>query len=98
MVNKCSVVGCKTVEKSAVFQIPNKNLDLKERWINFLNRQDLLQKDTFLFVCVCHFQDKYLNRENGQRTRLKSHLNAVPTIHPESIIKSTPSLLPNLSS
>ena len=64
----------------------------------FINRQDLSQKDTFLFVCVCHFQDKYLNRENGQRTRLKSHLNPVPTIHPESITKSSPSLLLNLSS
>ena len=45
MPNKCSVFGCfinyKEHEEGHVFGIPTKNEDLKERWIKFINRQDI---------------------------------------------------------
>ena len=85
MVNKCIVVGCYTNfeghGKGAVFGLP-KDRDLKCRWIRFLNRQDF-GSSSYVFICERHFEDKYLNRCNEKRTRLKNKLKPIPSIYTE---------------
>lgn len=96
MVNRCNVVACKYRKDSTIFKISHKNRDLKERWLKFLHRK-IVPQEKYIFICEDHFEEKYLNKENNQRTRLRMSLNPVATIHPESLIKEKPSVFPNLT-
>ena len=96
MVNRCNVVESKYKRDAAVFKVPQKNPELKEKWLKFLNRKDLPQEN-YIFICEHHFEEKYLKKENDHRTRLRMSLNPIPTIYPESIVKDMPSVLPNLT-
>ena len=85
MVNKCSVVGCFTNydghDKGTVFGLP-KDVDIKHCWIKFLNRENFSECLSYIFICEKHFDDKYLNKINGKRTRLINKLKPVPSIYP----------------
>ena len=100
MVNTCSVYGChseKEQTKAAVFKFPKENTELRQRWLRFINRKNLNPNSSYLFICERHFKEKYLNKQNNQRVRLCNAKNPVLTIHPPSIVKTTPSVLPTLS-
>ena len=45
MLNRCNVVECKYKKDAAVFKVPQKNPELKEKWLKFLNRNDLPQEN-----------------------------------------------------
>ena len=99
MVNTCSVYGChseKEQTKAAVFKFPKENTELRQRWLRFINKKNVNPNSSYLFICERHFEEKYLNKQNNQRVRLCNAKNPVPTIHPPSIVKTTPSVLPNL--
>lgn len=98
MVNSCSVYGCynkKDDPKIAVFKIP-KEEEIRKRWLKFLNRRDLNENSSYIFVCEKHFEEQYLNRDNKQRVRFRKGISPVPTIQPQSVVSKTPSSLPNL--
>ena len=100
MVNTCSVYGChseKEQTKTAVFKFPKENTELRQRWLRFINRKNVNPNSSYLFICVKHFEEKYLNKQNNQRVRLCNAKNPVPTIHSPSIVNTTPSVLPTLS-
>ena len=100
MVNTCSVFGChseKEQTKAAVFKFPKENTELRQRWLRFINRKNVNPNSSYLFICERHFEEKYLNKQNNQRVRLCNAKNPVPTIHPPSIVNTTPSVLPTLS-
>ena len=71
IVNRCNVVECKYKKDAAVFKVPKKNPELKEKWFKFLTRKDLPQEN-YLFKCEHHFEEKYLKKENDHRTRLRA--------------------------
>ena len=59
MVNRCNVVECKYKKDVAVFKVPQKNPELKEKskWLKFLNRKDPPQ-EKYIFICEHHFEEK----------------------------------------
>ena len=99
MVNKCSVVGCKTGYTSTstsataittVFSLP-RDPELK-KVDSILPRKDYSVTSSTK-VCFLHFENKYI-KFNDQRPRLIWHTNPVPTIHPPTTkpsLQSTPS-------
>ena len=96
MFNRCNVVESKYKKDAAVFKVPQKNPDSKEKWLKFLNRKDPPQEN-YIFICEPHFEEKYLKKENDHRTRLRMSLNPIPTMYPESLVKDMPSFFPNLT-
>ena len=64
---------------------------------HLFNRKNVNPNSSYLFICERHFEEKYLNKQNNQRVRLCNAKNPVPTIHPPSIVNTTPSVLPTLS-
>ena len=83
--------------KSCCFQVSKgKCRIIRHRCLRFINRKNV-DPNSYLFICEKHFEEKYLNKQNNQRVRLCNAKNPVPTIHPPSIVKTTPSVLPTLS-
>lgn len=81
---KCCIVGCRsnytTAEVNTVFSFP-KDVDLRKRWIKFVNRQDW-EPTTSSYICKKHFEPKYFKKgENNKRYRLIKKLKPVPTIY-----------------
>ena len=68
--------------------------DLKEHWIRFLNLKNELDGST-ISMCENFFEEKVINKDNDKWKRLRMSLNPVPTIYPEAITKTTPSILPS---
>ena len=102
MVNKCSVFGCftnfKGHEGGTVFNMHSlKDLELKKKWIKFINRKDIDLKSECVFVCVKHFEEKFIKR-NNERPRLIKELNPVPSIYPLDVYKDKPSCIPSVAS
>ena len=62
IVNRCNVVECKYKKDAVVFKVPQKNPELKEKWLKFLNRKDLPQEN-YIFICKHHFEEKYLKKK-----------------------------------
>ena len=65
MVNKCSVFGCSTNfkghEGGTVFNLHSlKDIELKKKWIKFINRKDIDLQSECVFVCVKHFEEKFI--------------------------------------
>ena len=65
MVNKCCVYGCKsgyltTGKKVSSFRFPFYDLELRKKWISFVNRRDW-EPTTNSVICVLHFESKYIN-------------------------------------
>ena len=84
--------------KSCCFQVSKgKCRIIRHRCLRFINRKNVDPNSSYLFICEKHFEEKYLNKQNNQRVRLCNAKNPVPTIHPPSIVKTTPSVLPTLS-
>ena len=57
MVNRCNVVECKYKKDVEVFKVPQKNPELKEKWLKVLNRKDPPQ-EKYIFICEHHFEEK----------------------------------------
>ena len=99
MVNKCSVFACnsnkKGHENKAVFRLPVKS-ETRTKWFRFLNRKDLKEDASFIFICELHFEEKFLNR-NKERTRLIKFPEPIPTIYPKELVEEKPSVLPTSS-
>lgn len=97
MGNKCKVKQCRTNyhnhESGSVFRLP-KDPEVRERWIKFLNREDVKQLKT-VFICEKHFEEKYLNR-NKSRTRLNMSMLPVPTLLPKNDNSGSVSICTNL--
>ena len=55
MVNRCNVVECKYKKNVAVFKVPQKNPELKEKWLKFLNRKDLMFDEMYLYKGIVCF-------------------------------------------
>ena len=51
MVKRCNVVESKYKKDVAVFKVPQKNLELKEKWLKFLNRKDPPQ-EKYIFIWI----------------------------------------------
>jgi hypothetical protein len=100
MVNKCSCRGCFTNQtghdQCAVFGLP-KEENLRKEWITFINRKDInVESLKYVFVCVRHFEEKFLNRKE-KRTRLLMNLQPVPTILSNTQKNLPKSALPTIS-
>ena len=63
MVNRCNVVECKYKKDAAVFKVPQKNPELKEKWLKFLNRKDLPQEN---YVAI-HMQTSFRGKVPEKR-------------------------------
>ena len=104
MVNKCSLVSCRTnytAKKSEsqddltnpCFSFPDENDETFAVWVKFVNRKDW-KPSACSRLCVDHFEGKYLNH-GKQRITLNRKIKPIPTVYGEQILLSTaPSLLP----
>ena len=99
MVNKCAVPHCKSGYASAdnenpiaKFRFPQKNDDLKNKWIQFVNRIEWTAS-THSVICELHFEGNLINR--GEKCNLKWDINPVPTIYPAALAE-TLSVLPSV--
>ena len=100
MVNKCSVFGCftnfKGHEVGTVFGLHSfKDIELKKKWIKFINREDIDEKSECVYVCEKHFEEKFIKR-NAARPRLIKKLHPVPSIYPAEVYKDKPSCIPSM--
>ena len=101
MFNKCSVYGCYTNfdghERATVFGLNslNSHPELRENWFRFINRNDLQRDSKSIFICIKHFEEKYI-KQNKARPRLIMELNPIPTILQEEIYSKKPSCLPTV--
>ena len=58
MVNRCNVVECKYKKDAAAFKVPQKNPELKEKWLKFLSRKDLPQENYIAIHMRTSFRGK----------------------------------------
>ena len=63
-----------------------KDIELKNKWIRFINRKDIDLKSECVFVCDKHFEEKFIKRNNN-RPRLIKELNPIPSIYPVNVYK-----------
>ena len=65
MLNVCSSTGCYCNEtghpSKAALRLP-KDLELKERWLQFLNRKNFTEDMEYYRICELHFEEHYLNQ------------------------------------
>ena len=90
MVNKCSVVYCKSQSKGFGFPSEEKYPELRKKWIEFVNKVDL-QPSANSRICQDHFEEKYISF--GKKNHLKWELQPIPTIHTDNDNTIAPSLL-----
>lgn len=83
---KCCIVNCRSNyddgEKEAVFSFPDeeKEFDLRQRWVKFVNRKDWSPTKTSV-ICRKHFEPRYVKTgDKGLRHRLVKESKPVPTI------------------
>lgn len=99
MVNKCSCRGCFTNfygnDQLSLFKLPNDG-EIRDQWIEFINRKEDISSMKYVFVCEKHFEEKYLNR-NQKRTRLITSLKPVPTLLTDSQRNLPASVLPKIT-
>ena len=71
MVNKCSVIGCKTnykrYEKGTVFPLPTEK-ELRQQWIKFLHRQDSHSVKN-IFIRYKHFAENLIKSRRLRKAR-----------------------------
>lgn len=88
MIHKCAVDGCPNKSDTIIHYTLPEEEKRRRQWIRFMERGGKEMDFSSSRICGSHFtEDSFTKLDLGFTTRLILHVNAVPTLYPEDLVK-----------